>query len=566
MKPTLLLGLLLLITGSIVANYIQTDGGEIQVDDIRFQDADGRSMSALIYTPKQVTADNPAPGILAIHGYINSRETQSGYAIEFARRGFVVLALDQTGHGYSDSVAFDAGFGGPAGLEYLRSLAIVDATRIGMEGHSMGGWAIQMAAVANPQGYEAMVLQGSSTGTFGTAAGTADYPRNLLLVFSEFDEFSELMWGPKSALDIVSTDKLKTLFGTRGDVLIGKRYGSVAEGNARKLLMPPVTHPGDHISHEAIGAAADWFTETLGAPTPKTNQTWIWKEIGTGIALLGLALLVIPFTSFALHLFSAENTKQLPSGLETDGNQRRMFLAFTMLLPALTFFYFQNLGAVLLPVSSLFPQQITNGVLVWAILNGLISVAWLWFKARGQQFSLTERLRGFAPAFKVAMVVVLAIYILALGISQLLTIDYRFWVVALKPMSATQLGIFFCYLLPFTAFFLMQGMAFHSQVSWKESSERQGLVLNGLVYAGGYAALLALQYIPLFLTGSLLINEPLLSIVAFQFVPIMFFVGALSCFCYARTGKFWLGAMLNGLLVTWYMIAGTATHAIPFWS
>ncbi|WP_201721683.1 hypothetical protein [Caulobacter sp. B11] len=29
--------------------------------------------------------------MLAVHGYINSRETQSPFAIEFARRGYVVL-------------------------------------------------------------------------------------------------------------------------------------------------------------------------------------------------------------------------------------------------------------------------------------------------------------------------------------------------------------------------------------------------------------------------------------------------------------------------------------------
>jgi len=33
-----------------------------------------------------VTKENPAPGIVAIHGYINSREMQDGFAIEFARR------------------------------------------------------------------------------------------------------------------------------------------------------------------------------------------------------------------------------------------------------------------------------------------------------------------------------------------------------------------------------------------------------------------------------------------------------------------------------------------------
>jgi len=79
------------------------------------------------------------PGILAVHGYINSRETQHGFAIEFARRGYVALALDQAGHGYSDPPAFANGCGGPDGLAHLRSLDVVDKNNVGLEGHSMGG-------------------------------------------------------------------------------------------------------------------------------------------------------------------------------------------------------------------------------------------------------------------------------------------------------------------------------------------------------------------------------------------------------------------------------------------
>ena len=108
-------------------------------------------MSGLLYIPPNATPQIPAPGILAVHGYINSRETQDGFAIEFARRGYVVLALDQTGHGYSDPPAFAGGFGGPDGLAYLRSLEFVDKNNIGLEGHSMGGWTVLAAATASAQ-------------------------------------------------------------------------------------------------------------------------------------------------------------------------------------------------------------------------------------------------------------------------------------------------------------------------------------------------------------------------------------------------------------------------------
>src|SRR5881628_989624 len=132
-----ILGLVLILAGGLLAHFTQTAGG-IRIQDVRFTGAKGNTMSALLYIPPNATPQIPAPGILAVHGYINSRETQDGFAIEFARRGYVVLALDQTGHGYSDPPAFAAGFGGPVALAYRRVLEAFDKSNVGREGHSMG--------------------------------------------------------------------------------------------------------------------------------------------------------------------------------------------------------------------------------------------------------------------------------------------------------------------------------------------------------------------------------------------------------------------------------------------
>ena len=146
----ILVGLAIVLAGALIAQSIRTTDGTT-VRDIRFAGTNGTVMSALLYIPKNATAATPAPGILAVHGYINSRETQDGFAIEFARRGYVVLSLDQTGHGYSQGAAFSNGFGGPDGLRYLRSLPMVNTRQIGLEGHSMGGWTVLAAAAAMPK-------------------------------------------------------------------------------------------------------------------------------------------------------------------------------------------------------------------------------------------------------------------------------------------------------------------------------------------------------------------------------------------------------------------------------
>ena len=168
------LGVFLIVGGSYLASRIQTADG-VRVEDIRFTGTGGTKMSALLYVPANATARTPAPGVLAVHGLINSREMQDGFAIEFARRGYVVLALDQTGHGYSAPPAFANKWGGPDGLAYLRSLPFVDKNNIGLEGHSLGGAAVLSAAQTYPDGYRSLILIGSTTGA--PAAGSATIPR-----------------------------------------------------------------------------------------------------------------------------------------------------------------------------------------------------------------------------------------------------------------------------------------------------------------------------------------------------------------------------------------------------
>ena len=567
----------LVVLGCLAAAWVQTAGNSIEVSDVRFEVASGQRLSGLLYVPKEVSAVNPAPAILAIHGYINSRETQSSFAIEFARRGYVVLALDQTGHGFSDPPAFSAGFGGPAGLEYLQALDYVDADRIGLEGHSMGGWAVQMAAAAMPDGYKAMVLAGSSTGTFGAPAGSATKPRNLLLIFSRFDEFSELMWGSDTAAGIKQTDKLKTLFGTHESVVVGRDYGDKATGTARKLTMPAVTHPGDHLSTEAVEDAIDWFDSTLGQNTARNDQSiaskaqiWYWKELATLAALMGLVMLVFPLLELGLKYFGQD--LQPVAARSTGAGVSKLTLGSMILIPILTFFPLQNLADVLLPANGFLPQQITNGVLLWAWGNALLTLVMLWVTHRLTgapglaESGLMLKSKQVPAILTIAATVFASLYLLVYLADAWLTVDLRFWVIALKAMSPIQAATFLIYLVPFTLFFVIQSAGLHGQLRWSPDQPTKAMWCNALVLCVGYVGLLLVQYIPLLLGGTLLIaSQPLLSIVAFQFVPIMLVVGLISTFCWQRTGSVYLGACLNGLLVTWYLVAGTATQAIPFW-
>ena len=564
-----ILGLILIVAGALLAHFTQTAGG-IRVQDIRFQGAKGNTMSALLYVPPNATPQTPAPGILAVHGYINSRETQDGFAIELARRGYVVLALDQTGHGYSDPPAFANGFGGPDGLAHLRSLAFVDKTNIGLEGHSMGGWTVLAAATAMPNDYKSMVLEGSSTGKPFAAEGTPAWPRNVALVFAQYEEFSTLMWGVDLARDVTQSPKLQAMFGTQGPVEPGKVYGDIASGTARVLYTPAITHPAEHISRQAIGYSLDWFARTLqgGTPRPADDQIWFAKEIGTLIALAGFVVLLLGTFDGLLeapafsHLRLPEPADgTMPKHAAASGRLWTVAFILTAFIPALTYYPAFALGGTFVVPSALLPQGITNQIMVWAIINALITLALMPFAPKRR-----SRAGILGPSILIALATAVIGYA-ALWLADLaFKIDFRFWIVALKLMSGRQFLIFLIYLVPLTGFFVIALHVLHRNFSTLAASRGAFYLTNMLALTLGFIVLLGLQYGTLWLTGKLF-NPlpdpgfvPLSTIVAIQFVPLLAIAAAIATFTWRRTGTSLPGALICGIIVTWYVVAGTATQ------
>lgn len=577
----LAVALLLILVGDLLAFLTQTECGKVTVRDVRFTGADGKVNSALLYVPKGVTPQNKAPGILAIHGYINSRETQDGFAIEFARRGYVVLAVDMPGHGYSEPPFPSATnpCGGPDGLRYLRSLDFVDTNNIGLEGHSMGGWGCAAAANALKDGYKSIVMEGSGTG-LQSPAGTATFPHNMAVVLSQWDEFSALMWAAPVAKDVVKSAKLKRAFGTTDDVVVGKLYGSIADGTARELYMPRTTHPGDHISPAAIGDAVEWFQATLqgGNGLPPSNQIWYLKEIGNLIALIGMILLLFPVGSLLLRKVGFFKTlEEAPAKPKSaKGIAWWIGAAILVIVPPLTYFSFVGLAPKFIKTNLIFSQDITTQLLFWILLNGLIALVLflLWHfvfnrkaKATASDYGLSWVTgldwKKIGKSFLLAVLVAFIGYLTLALSAWLFTVDYRFWVFAVKPMSLLHFRIFLCYLIPFILYFMVLGTVLHGQLrvtggKGAEVSRGREMGINVVLLVVGFVGLLLYQYIPLLMGGTVANPNQLLGIVAIQLLPIMTIVALVSTYFYRKTGHVYVGAFLIAILVTWIVVASQA--------
>jgi pimeloyl-ACP methyl ester carboxylesterase len=579
-KSLLVVSIIMILIGGIVANVIQNDSCKIRVRDVRFAGTGGTIMSGLLFIPKNATPKTPAPGILAIHGYINSRETQSGFAIEFARRGWVVLELDEMGHGYSDPPAFANGYGGPDGLAYLRSLDIVDKNRIGLEGHSMGGWACLVAAKVRPDDYKSIVLEGSSTGAPFAPEGSTTFPKNMALVFSTHDEFSMLMWDVALARDVVKSEKLKKVFGVTDTIEPGKVYGSIEDGTARVLYQPNTTHPGDHLSCSAIGDAISWFQKTLRQENtlPASNQIWYWKEIATLIGLVGAILLLFAAANLLLQVGCFSSLKGTPQNPK-PATGRAWWIGFALLffIPTITYFPLTLVGNVVAKACRIFPQQVSNNILFWMLVNAALSLIFflIWHFASNKKKGGNGISYGLKTSTGVdwkkiglsawfAFLVTGIVYLSVIVISYFFTVDFRFWVIPLKPMSPIQMKIASRYVIPFALFYLMFAVVLQGQMRSLKGGTAKRMVMSMVVAALGYLVMLLVLYIPLLAGGTVPFIKnvwmTLYVIVAIQMLPLFVIVSLISAYFYEKTGLVYASAFTNAMFITWYIVASQATH------
>src|SRR5690242_17570529 len=96
----LVASIVLMVAGSLLASWLSSAAGTASVKDSKIFGSNGYVISAYLYTPGGVTPQKPAPAVLLFHGLNNQKDYMANTALEFARRGFVVLSADMTGHGY----------------------------------------------------------------------------------------------------------------------------------------------------------------------------------------------------------------------------------------------------------------------------------------------------------------------------------------------------------------------------------------------------------------------------------------------------------------------------------
>ena len=335
-KWAVLLGLLLIcaFVALTIANGIQTDHGNIVVTEGVIDAYRGEGgeehlgmMTYKLYTPRTATAENKAPGVILLHGYQNDRETNAAYAIELARRGVVVLSLDEYGHGFSEpglkergyvnhtvkvnygeesvelgtykkaggtvryrllmnfsnlsffndyyskdedgNAIYDSSCGGAAAYAVLATMDNVDSTRLGISGHSMGtwaGWSVAAAFAGTEYEPRATVLQCGELFRDSVYDTGKIHFNNVLLLQAKWDEFSYFRDYKRVVDDELLRSDLRCDFlGTTADKAAwDTTFGSFEDGTARRMELLYTNHRLTTHNARGLAVALDWFKAAFG--------------------------------------------------------------------------------------------------------------------------------------------------------------------------------------------------------------------------------------------------------------------------------------------------------------
>ena len=150
----------------------------------------------------------------------------------------------------------------------------------------------------------------------------------------------------------------------------------------------------------------------------------------------------------------------------------------------------------------------------------------------------------------------------ALKISdQIFHTDFRVWVVGLKLLSPRQMHAAVVYLPAFTLFFIVALRALHARLMVRRENAGAQYMTGILALTLGWVLFIGAQYAILFAKGALPIPaEALNAIISLQFLPLMAIVAVIATYAWRRTNSYLPGALICGMVVTWYVVAGTATQ------
>lgn len=365
----------------------------------------------------------------------------------------------------------------------------------------------------------------------------------------------------------------------------------------RTIYTPNEIHPANTHSAESTGATIEFFykataNNTTSFPTSygtsAENQIWKVYEFMTFLGLIGFFLFIIPFTTLLMKTkffvsLQPENSITMKS-IPTHKKGKIIYwsgFGLTIFLSFLGFLFVTRWAGGGQPVaesiSKFFNQPTTNEIIAWAIFSSIIILGILvgshYLNKHFNEEEINTNLlndwgmkinrKNALKTILLALATVSTAYAIVFGVKYYFNTDFRIWVVAVKTFESYHFWTALKYLLFFLIFFTASSIAINTSLARKNHKEWFNIILAILGNAGGVLLVVIIQYIGFRITGTgTFPNQSLRPILGFALIPLLSIAAIYARILYRKTGNIWLGAVINGLLITMITVANTATYLV----
>ena len=588
-KIWIAIALLLCLISSVGANLFQTNFGQVDYHDMTFVTQSGHELDALLLVPENATAETPAPAIVVSHGWYNNREMQDLNYVEYARRGYVVLAISMYGHGDSEVLPSNTWWddannanGVYDGVKYLADLPFVDQTRIGVTGHSNGALACREAVLQDEKGLIAAALLVSNdavytdeNGNFYNQFGT----RDAAIVACQYDEFFHRVDG-SAPRDYIHQNTAQSFlhFGADPSGLekrsAGTFYAQIVDGEEaiRAIMNPAITHPWAHFSAEVVAFSVDFFDRVLGAPTTllPADQIWQWKAAFNALGIVGFFLFVtflalaLLDTAYFAELKTAEPVMPWPA-LEGQAKKRYWRVNLFSVLLSIPFYFIAFIVGYLVP-SDIWNQGASRIIALWCLLCGLFTLLTIRSKkypVDGEERGIRISKRKLFKSILLALSVVCAAFALVFLSDYLLLTDYRLWCFAtIRAFSAQHIPMILVFLPCWLFYYIVTGVAGNCCNFVQMGKNRWTSVIAQMFFVFlGPAIMILGQYIKFFATGYLVL-DPITGIMGIWLFPIALILplaALINHVIYRKTKNPYIGGIIMGIIACILTVTNTLT-------
>lgn len=581
--------LALLVICSVLNWGIVTGWGSVRITNVTLVGDNGHEYTALVYTPKNATNETPAPAYLCSHGYSGNARNHESWAMEYARRGFVVLSLDNFGSGDGEfnetpNSAADRSLSNADNvaavdcmLTYLMNMPIVDTENVVLGGHSMG-CNTAIGAVKN-RDIKAMVL--ADPALFGPVNVREGFVSNVLWLYGTADKLYTVDDSLAKAAECFTA--MGADLGDISAVEDGKTYKNHNGYIYRHELIEDQIHEAAFINSTSIGLQIDFVQEVIDAPNPISgrSQIWQWKDVMGMIGTLLFAAFLCILALFLMAWIPSLGTliQPLPRNIGLRGKGFGISVLAAIAFPFIAVYFgcfgilklFGAISAYGNKEYGIFRLRFTNisiGVVITLTLLGLIMlVVYLLTDGKKQKATLHDlglttegrTTLDFQQIGKALLLAILTAFIgwtyLALQRSILRT-DFYCLFFGVKAIASRKFIYYIPYIVIWMVCFAVSSISMNVERRMPSTGNEKkdtiiAVVFNALLNCLAITLMVIIENYCQVHNGAGAYGFPNwgTDVTRLWGMPLgMFIGGAGNTYCYRKTGSVWLGAFLFGIV------------------